>query len=166
MGRRHRHQPENSRAWNLEVITIDPKNFQGQLAGSFGPDLEKRETTSQLATDARAIAAVDAGYFVFDPAAGAEGDPAGVGVYGGKTLSEPVADRPALVIDGKKNSTSIQRLTWAGSVSSASGSAALDGTDRVPGPDPQLRRSQRPAHPARTPQRHLHERQRTRGLHA
>ncbi|SDK53813.1 Sporulation related domain-containing protein [Arthrobacter sp. ov407] len=119
--------------WNLEVITIDPENFRGQLAGSFGPDLEKRETTSQLANDARAIAAVNAGYFVFDPTAGAEGDPAGVGVYGGKTLSEPVADRPALVIDGKKNGTSIQRLTWAGSVSSASGEAALDGLDRVPG---------------------------------
>ena len=119
--------------WNLEVITIDPKNFQGQLAGSFGPDLEKRETTSQLANGTRAIAAVNAGYFVFDPAAGAEGDPAGVGVYGGKPLSEPVADRPALVIDGKKNSTSIQRLTWAGSVSSASGKATLDGINRVPG---------------------------------
>jgi len=119
--------------WNLEIITIDPKTFTGRLSGSFGPDLEKPETTSQLATDASAIAAVNAGYSVFDPAAGAEGDPAGVGVYGGKTLSEPVADRPALVIDGKKNSTSIQRLTWAGSVSSASGSAALDGTDRVPG---------------------------------
>jgi hypothetical protein len=119
--------------WNLEVITIDPKTFTGRLAGSFGLDLEKPETTSQLATDASAIAAVNAGYFVFDPAAGAEGAPAGVGVYGGKTLSEPVADRPALVIDGNKNSTSIQRLTWAGSVASASGSAALDGIDRVPG---------------------------------
>lgn len=119
--------------WNVEVITIDPKTFQGQIAASFGPDLEKRETTSQLASDAHAIAGVNAGFFVFDPKAGAEGDPAGVGVYGGKTLSEPVADRPALVIDGKKNSTSVERLTWSGSLSSASGEAALDGIDRVPG---------------------------------
>ncbi|MDN4642644.1 phosphodiester glycosidase family protein [Arthrobacter sp. PsM3] len=119
--------------WNLEVITIDPKSYKGELAASFGPDLEKRETTSQLAADAHAIAGVNAGYFVFDPKAGAEGDPAGVGVYGGKTLSEPVADRPALVIDGKKNATSIERLTWAGSLSSTSGETALDGIDRVPG---------------------------------
>jgi exopolysaccharide biosynthesis protein len=119
--------------WNLEVITIDPEKYHGQLANSFGPDLEKRETTSQLASDAQAIAAVNAGFFVFDPKAGAEGDPAGVGVYGGKTLSEPVADRPALVVDGTKNRASIQRLTWAGSLSSASGQAALDGIDRVPG---------------------------------
>ena len=119
--------------WNLEVITIDPKTYEGQLAASFGPDLEKRETTSQLAADAHAIAGVNAGFFVFDPKAGAEGDPAGVGVYGGKTLSEPVADRPALVVDGKKNTTSIERLTWAGSLSSASGEMPLDGIDRVPG---------------------------------
>lgn len=119
--------------WNLEVITIDPKTYKGQLAGSFGPDLEKRETTSQLAADAHAIAAVNAGFFVMDPKAGAEGDPAGVGVYGGRVLSEPVADRPALVIDGNKNTTSVQRLTWSGSVASGSGSAALDGVDRIPG---------------------------------
>ena len=119
--------------WNLEVITIDPGMYQGQLTASFGQDLEKRETTSQLAADAHAIAAVNAGYFVFDPKAGAEGDPAGVGVYGGKSLSEPVADRPALVIDGKENASSIQRLTWAGTLSSAAGEAALDGIDRVPG---------------------------------
>ncbi|MGO4804193.1 phosphodiester glycosidase family protein [Arthrobacter sp. 2MCAF15] len=119
--------------WKLEVITIDQEKYHGQLSATFGPDLEKRETTSELARDARAIAAVNAGYFVFDPAAGAEGDPAGVGVYGGQTLSEPIADRPALVIDGNKNSTSIKRLTWVGSVSSASGEATLDGIDRVPG---------------------------------
>lgn len=119
--------------WNLEVITIDPEKYRGQLTGSFGPDLEKRETTSQLASEANAVAAVNAGFFVFDPKAGAEGDPAGAGVYGGKTLSEPVADRPALVIDGKKNATSIQRLTWAGSVSSPAGELTLDGIDRVPG---------------------------------
>lgn len=119
--------------WNLEVITIDPKTYKGQLAGTFGPDLEKRETTSQLASDAHAIAAVNAGFFVMDPKAGAEGDPAGVGVYGGRVLSEPVADRPALVVDGHKNTATIQRLTWSGSVASRSGSAALDGIDRVPG---------------------------------
>lgn len=119
--------------WNLQVITIDPKTYHGQLAASFGPDLEKRETTSQLAAAAHAIAGVNAGFFVFDPKAGAEGDPAGVGVYGGKTLSEPVADRPALVIDGKKNSASIERLTWSGSLTSATGEVALDGIDRVPG---------------------------------
>lgn len=119
--------------WNLDVVTIDPRKYEGQLAASFGPDLEKRETTSQLASAAHAIAAVNAGFFVFDPKAGAEGDPAGVGVYGGKVLSEPVADRPAFVIDGKKNASTVERLTWSGKIASAAGEASLDGIDRVPG---------------------------------
>ncbi|MDQ0028445.1 phosphodiester glycosidase family protein [Arthrobacter bambusae] len=125
--------PKTRGPWNLDVITIDPGKYQGQLAASFGADLEKRETTSQLASEAHALAGVNGGFFVFDPKAGAEGDPAGVGVYGGKTLSEPVADRPALVIDGKKNASSIQRLTWDGKISSSSGDVPLDGIDRVPG---------------------------------
>ena len=50
-----------------------------------------------------------------DPAAGAAGDPAGAAVHDGKVLSEPVGDRPSLVI-GAKNEASIQRLQWHGTV--------------------------------------------------
>lgn len=34
--------------WKLEVLTIDPKQFRGQLTSGFGPNLQDRETTSQL----------------------------------------------------------------------------------------------------------------------
>lgn len=124
---------ENDRGpWNLQVLTIDPKEFQGDLTSSFGPNLEDRETTSQLSASAGALAAVNGGFFTMDPAAGAPGDPAGTAVHDGKVLSEPVGDRPSLVLD--KNRTSIQRLHWHGTVS-AQGSAELplDGIDRVPG---------------------------------
>ncbi|MGF9646936.1 phosphodiester glycosidase family protein [Pseudarthrobacter oxydans] len=119
--------------WNLEVLTIDPKEFRGELTSSFGPNLQDRETTSSLAAAAGALAALNGGYFVMDPAAGAPGDSAGAAVLDGKVLSEPVGDRPSLVLD--KNSTTIQRLRWDGSVS-APGNAealALDGLNRVPG---------------------------------
>ncbi|GGH97217.1 phosphodiester glycosidase family protein [Arthrobacter liuii] len=119
--------------WNLQVLTIDPKEFRGDLTSSFGPNLEDRETTSSLAAAAGALAATNGGYFVMDPKAGAPGDPAGAAVHDGKVLSEPVGDRPALVID--KNSTSIQRLHWHGSVT-GTGQAKelpLDGINRVPG---------------------------------
>lgn len=124
---------ENDRGpWNLQVLTIDPKEFHGDLTSSFGPNLEDRETTSQLSAAAGALAAVNGGFFTMDPAAGAPGDPAGTAVHDGKVLSEPVGDRPSLVLD--KNGTSIQRLRWHGTVS-APGSAELplDGIDRVPG---------------------------------
>lgn len=120
--------------WKLEVLTIDPKEFRGELVSSFGPNLQDRETTSRLASAAGALAGVNGGYFVLDPKAVAPGDPAGTAVRDGKILSEPVRDRPSLVL-GPKNESSIQRLHWAGSVTAAgnTGDLALDGVNRVPG---------------------------------
>jgi len=119
--------------WNLQVLTIDPKEFHGDLTSSFGPNLEDREPTSSLAAAAGALAATNGGYFVMDPKAGAPGDPAGTAVHDGKVLSEPIGDRPSLVLD--KNETSIQRLHWRGTVTAPGkvGELPLDGIDRVPG---------------------------------
>lgn len=119
--------------WNLQVLTIDPKEFRGDLTSSFGPNLQDRETTSSLAAAARALAATNGGYFVMDPAAGAPGDPAGAAVQDGKILSEPVGGRPSLVID--KNNASISRLRWKGTVTGQGNSVTLplDGLNRVPG---------------------------------
>lgn len=118
--------------WNLQVLTIDPRTFHGELTSSFGADLERRETTSQLSAAAAALAAVNGGFFVFDPNAGAPGDPAGAAVQDGEILSEPVGDRPALVLGPSK--TSVQRPTWDGTVTApGAGGLPLDGLNRVPG---------------------------------
>ncbi|MGZ0150355.1 phosphodiester glycosidase family protein [Kribbella sp. WER1] len=113
--------------WHVQVLTIDPKTFRGTLDATYGPDIEQRETTSALATLTGATAAVNAGFFVLDPKSGAPGDPAGVGVYDGRLLSEPTNGRPALVLDPR--GTSVARFTWRGSV----GKLPLDGLNRVPG---------------------------------
>jgi hypothetical protein len=115
--------------WHVDVLTIDPRRFSGRLDATYGPDLEQRETTSQLASLAGAHAAVNAGFFVLDPAAGAPGDPAGVGAYDGRLVSEPIAGRPALVVRDDARGTSIVRLRWHGEVAGLT----LDGLDRVPG---------------------------------
>lgn len=119
--------------WQVRVLTIDPRRFSGSLQASYGPDLERRETTSALALAAGATAATNAGYFVLDPASGAPGDPAGVGVYDGRLLSETVGRRPALVLRPDARRTSVQRLRWAGSVTAHGRRLVLDGIDRVPG---------------------------------
>lgn len=119
--------------WSLEVLTIDPHRFRGDLSATYGPDIEKRETTSALAAYEHATAAVNAGFFVLDPAAGAEGDPAGAGVYDGRLASEPVAGRPVLVLRDDARSTEITRPVWRGTARLAGGTAVLDGLDRVPG---------------------------------
>ncbi len=102
--------------WLLQVLTIDPHAFSGRLLASYGPNIEDRETTSALSRAAGATAAVNAGYFVLDPLAGAPGDPAGVGVYGGRLLSETINSRPALVLRDDARRTQVDRLRWVGTV--------------------------------------------------
>lgn len=119
--------------WRLSVLTIDPGPFTGALVASYGPNLEDRETTSALARARSATAAVNGGFFVLDPAAGAPGDPAGVGVYGGRLLSEPVDGRPALIVHRSARGTDVVRLHWSGWLAGRGTSARLDGIDRVPG---------------------------------
>jgi len=118
--------------WVVRVLTVDPRRFRGSLAGDFGPDIERRETTSVLAAARGATAAVNAGFFVLDPAAGAPGDPAGVGVYDGRLLSEAVNGRPSLVFSQNAHAT-VTRNTWTGTVSSGRRTVRLDGLNRVPG---------------------------------
>lgn len=119
--------------WRVDVLTIDPRRFRGSLEASYGPDLENRETTSELADAAGATAAVNAGFFVLDPRAGAPGDPAGVGVYDGRLLSEPVSGRPGLVVHDDGRRTEITRFTWQGRVTGRGTTAHLSGINRVPG---------------------------------
>ncbi len=119
--------------WTVDVITIDPKSFTGALAATHGADIVRRETTSALTESAGAIAGVNAGFFVFDPTAGAEGDPAGIGVYSGRVLSENVGERPALVFDASGKGSAVARPVWRGSLKTSSGRVALDGLNRVPG---------------------------------
>ncbi|GAA1549724.1 phosphodiester glycosidase family protein [Kribbella hippodromi] len=117
--------------WHVQVLTIDPKKFRGTLDATYGPDLEARETTSTLATLTGATAAVNAGFFVLDPKSGAPGDPAGVGVYDGRLVSEPTNGRPALVLGPR--GTSVDRFTWHGELRAGGKVLPLDGLNRVPG---------------------------------
>ncbi|MEU1079517.1 phosphodiester glycosidase family protein [Streptomyces sp. NPDC005908] len=119
--------------WRLDVLTIDPRTFRGTLDATHGPDIENRETVSALADDVDAVAAVNAGFFVLDPRSGAPGDPAGVGLYDGRLLSEPVSGRPGFVVQDNGRRTQITRLTWEGKVSARGTSLTLDGVNRVPG---------------------------------
>ncbi|WP_299039008.1 phosphodiester glycosidase family protein [uncultured Pseudokineococcus sp.] len=127
--------------WVLDVLAIDPATFAGELGASYGPDLERRETVSGLSASLGAAAAVNGGFFVLDPAAGAPGDPAGGGVHDGVVLSEPVGDRPVLVLD-EDGGAGVVRPSWRGTVAlsarpqrpGARGEhLVLDGVNRVPG---------------------------------
>jgi hypothetical protein len=124
--------PDARGPWHLNVVTIDPRSFTGTLEGSFGPDLFNRETTSALSRAAGATVGINGGYFVLDPASGAPGDPAGIGVYDGRFLSEPVNDRPGLVLNDDAKRTMVTRFRWQGTARVAGRNLPLDGIDRVP----------------------------------
>ncbi|RVU18935.1 sporulation domain-containing protein [Streptomyces antnestii] len=126
-------EPGSRGPWKIDVLTIDPHRFHGALKASYGPDLENREKTSELMAAAGANAGINAGFFVLDPKAGAPGDPAGVGVYDGRVLSEPVSGRPALVVHDSGSRTGVTRLTWQAKVTGRAASLPLDGINRVPG---------------------------------
>ncbi|MCT4574465.1 hypothetical protein N3930_46995, partial [Bacillus thuringiensis] len=79
-----------------------------------------------------ASVAVNGGFFTLDPEAGAEGDPSGVGVYDGRFASEPVGDRPALVLQRQARGSAITRPTWDGRIRVGDRTVDLDGTNRVP----------------------------------
>ena len=152
--------------WRVEVLTIDPRRFRGELDVALGPDIERRETTSALAAAAGATAGVNAGFFVLDPAAGAPGDPAGVSVVDGRLLSETVDGRPALVLRDDARRTDVVRLTWRGEVRTRSGRLAARRRQPRPGAHPQLRRHRRrPPHRLPAARLHLHGRRRARRLH-
>ncbi|KRE39160.1 sporulation domain-containing protein [Janibacter sp. Soil728] len=119
--------------WSVNVVTIDPNSFEGRLTGTYGPDLEQREKTTELARSTGASAAVNGGFFTMSPKAGAEGDPSGVGVYDGVFASEPVGDRPALVLQQDARRTAVTRPTWEGTIRLGSRTVDLDGKNRVPG---------------------------------
>lgn len=120
--------------WRLQVLTLDPQQFGGSVRATYGPDLERRETTSELSRMAGATAAVNAGFFVLDPAAGAPGDPAGAAVFDGVFASEPISGRPVLAMSADARNTEILRLDWYGWVAGADGRRLpLDGYNRVPG---------------------------------
>lgn len=119
--------------WTVNVVTVDPRRFRGTLRGTYGPTLEDREKTTELAALERANVALNGGFFVFDPAAGAEGDPAGAGVYRGRLQSEPVGDRPVLVLHDRARHSDVVRPSWSGSVRLPAGTGVLDGLNRVPG---------------------------------
>ncbi|MDQ6658209.1 MAG: phosphodiester glycosidase family protein [Actinomycetota bacterium] len=119
--------------WTVNIVTIDPRQFRGALGATYGPDLYNRETTTALSAYVGAEVAINGGFFVLDPAAGAPGDPAGVGVYNGQLESEVTAGRPALLLDSRARNTAVIRPSWRGTVSFGRTTLRLDGLNRVPG---------------------------------
>lgn len=117
--------------WHLEILTIDPKKFRGRLQTSYGADMRNADKPSATANTVGAVAATNASFFVFHADDSDQGTPAGLGVYGGKLLSEPRTGRPGLTVHANGTS-SVDRYDWRASVTAGGRTIRLDGLNRSP----------------------------------
>lgn len=104
--------------WVVNVLTIDPRMARGGLKATFGPDLGQVERTTRLVEMSGALAGVNASFFTFTANRDYPGDPVGLGLFGGKLLSEPGADgnEADFVVDTKSDRVLMGHLDWSGVV--------------------------------------------------
>ncbi|WP_423202949.1 phosphodiester glycosidase family protein [Micromonospora kangleipakensis] len=113
--------------WVVNVLTIDPSQARGHLQATYGPNLSQVEKTTELVRASGALAGVNASFFTFTASQLYPGDPVGLGLFGGKLLSEPTTD-PAevnFVVDANSNRALTGKLTWSGSVRNRQTDATL-----------------------------------------
>ncbi|MER6631259.1 phosphodiester glycosidase family protein [Streptomyces sp. NPDC000987] len=113
--------------WRVNVLTVDPHRTRGHLAATYGPNLADVERTTDLVRSSGALAGVNASFFTFTANRQYPGDPVGLGLYGGRLLSEPAGD-PAeadFVVDARSGRVLMGHLGWSGSVRNRSTGAEL-----------------------------------------
>lgn len=120
--------------WDVRVIVVDPHTFRGSYQASLGTSVAKREKVSAMASAAKALAAVNGGFFDIHTLPAFRGDPTGISVVGGKLLSEAVAGRVGLVLRGR--TARITELSSSVVARAADGTTAeVTGLNRVPKQD-------------------------------
>jgi len=118
--------------WVVRVLRVDRTRLRTVNARLATDVVPERETTSSVASRLGAVAAVNGGYFVVGSADGVPGDLAGVAAQAGRFDSEAVADRAALVLDGR--ATDIAAVTTRLRLRSSDGARErLDGVNRSVG---------------------------------
>ncbi|GAA3291699.1 phosphodiester glycosidase family protein [Streptomyces cinereospinus] len=113
--------------WVVNVLTIDPRKARGHLDTTYGPDLARTEKTTDLVRTTGALVGVNASFFTFTANTQYPGDPVGLGLYGGKLLSEPTSD-PAevnFVVDSRSDRVVMGKLSWSGSARNRATGASL-----------------------------------------
>jgi hypothetical protein len=118
--------------WVVRIVTVARHRLRAVRAHLATDVVPGRETTTSVARRLAAVAAVNGGYFVVGPADGVPGDLAGVAVQNGRFDSEAVADRAALVLDGRR--TDIASVTTRLRLRSSDGAVEdVYGVDRSVG---------------------------------
>lgn len=118
--------------WQVHVAIIDPHQFSGHVAATYGQAVSGREKTSAMSASAGATVGVNAGFFVMEDKDGIPGEPAGVGVYDGHLQSEATHGRVGLVL-GQDQHPRIDAVSTRMSVRSGADTREINGVNRKPG---------------------------------
>ncbi|MDF5753933.1 phosphodiester glycosidase family protein [Spongiactinospora sp. TRM90649] len=117
--------------WNMNVLMVNGRTFRGNYVASVGKSVAKRETTSAMSKQVKAIAGVNGGFFNIHTPKNLQGDPMGVSVVGGKLLSEAVPGRSALILNGR--SARITELKTQLTAVGSDGANEVQGINRAAG---------------------------------
>ena len=96
--------------WSIHELAVDFRAFHGTVAETHDATLAGRRTTSAIAKDTGALAAVNGGFFVISAADGVVGDSAGVIVEHGKLLHDATNGRVAAILRDGGRRLQIEKL--------------------------------------------------------
>lgn len=120
--------------WAVHTLTVDFRAFRGTVAESHDATLAGRRTTSQIAQDTGALAAVNGGFFVIAGTDGVVGDSAGIIVEHGRLLHDATNGRVAAILGNGGRTLRLQKLWTRIDLVDEHGSAhQVAGLNRAPG---------------------------------
>jgi exopolysaccharide biosynthesis protein len=119
--------------WVIRVLTVDFRQFDGQVQESHDESILGRRWTSLIGDDAGAIAAVNGGYFNETAAEGVVGDDAGIIVEHGQLLHDATDGRAAAVLGNGGRDLRIEDLSTRIYLTGPGVAHRIEGLNREPG---------------------------------
>jgi hypothetical protein len=120
--------------WAIHALTIDFRAFKGTVAETHDATLAGRRTTTRIAQDTGALAAVNGGFFIIAGTDGVIGDSAGVVVEHGRLLHDATNGRVAAILrDGGRRLELTELWTRLDLVDSHGSAHQVEGLNRAPG---------------------------------
>lgn len=107
--------------WRVRELEIDPRFATGHVRSTFGVDISRVETTTEMADLAGALAGTNGGFFAIGSDAAARGNPVGLAISGGVVESEPTNYGPEthLLLDAARNTVRVTKLRWRETLTNA-----------------------------------------------
>lgn len=104
--------------WRVRVLIIDPDVITGHLRATFGADLGRTETVTEMARFEGAVAGTNGGFFSLGADSASRGNPVGLAIHHGVVESEPTSYGPEthFLLDAATTTARVTKLRWKGAL--------------------------------------------------